>query len=193
MSLAELARPLDRVEASALLVDPNLPDSLIVDGELRLRLSPVIGRGALDGAWWPRSRNLAVEAVDLVDHFPTHFDRICRVVYSTPDWWACARRVRVVGGFVNFGSFPGDDTHLVILTSVAAAYRPRPLLLLVVPPDWDDRSARHAMRIAAMPSNLKSAETIVRESEDLCRAGLLSHWDDDGGTAQNVQDRVGSG
>jgi hypothetical protein len=193
MSLAELARPLDRVEPSALPVDSDLQDSRIVDGALRLRLSPLIGRGALDGAWWPRSRDLSVEAVDLVDHFPMDFDRICRVVYSTPDWGACSRRVRAVRGFVNLGSFPRDDTHLVMLMSVAAAYRPRPLLLLVVPPAWDDRAAHHAMRIAAMPSNLKSAETIVRESEDLCRAGLLSHWDDDGGTAQNVQDRVGSG
>jgi hypothetical protein len=35
------------------------------------------------------------------------------------------------------------------------------LQLLVVPPEWDDRAARHAMRIAAMPSNVKSAATTV--------------------------------
>jgi hypothetical protein len=63
-----------------------------------------------------------------------------------------------------------------------AAYRPRVLQLLVVPPEWDDRRARHAMRIAAMPSNVKSAATILSELEDQHRAGLLSHWDDDGGT-----------
>jgi hypothetical protein len=38
------------------------------------------------------------------------------------------------------------------------------------------------MRIAAMPSNVKSAATILSESEDQHRAGLLSHWDDDSGT-----------
>jgi hypothetical protein len=60
--------------------------------------------------------------------------------------------------------------------------RARVLQLLVVPPEWDDRGARHAMRIAAIPSNVKSAATILSESEDQHRAGLLSHWDDDGGT-----------
>jgi hypothetical protein len=60
--------------------------------------------------------------------------------------------------------------------------RARVLQLLVVPPEWDDRGARHAMRIAAMPSNVKSAATILSESEDQHRAGLLSHRDDDGGT-----------
>jgi len=37
------------------------------------------------------------------------------------------------------------------------------------------------MRMAALPSNVKSAATILNESEDQHRAGPLSHWDDDGG------------
>jgi hypothetical protein len=68
-----------------------------------------------------------------------------------------------------------------LLKSVAA-YRPRVLQLLVAPPEWDERAAWHAMRIAAMPSNVKSAATILTESEDQHRVGLLAHWDDDGGT-----------
>jgi hypothetical protein len=183
MSLSVLARPSEQVESSTKPVGSGLARSSVLDRALRLRLSTSIGRGALDGAWWPYSRDLAAEAVDLVDHFPTGFDRICRVVYSSPDWVACRARVRAANGVVNLGSFPHDDTHLVMLRSVAAVYRPRPLLLLVVPPDTDDRAARHAMRIAAMPSNDKSAATILRESEDQSRAGLLSHWDDDGGTS----------
>jgi Family of unknown function (DUF5994) len=145
---------------------------------LRLRLSPSIGRGALDGAWWPYSRDLATEAVDLVDHFPASFDRICRVVYSTPDWEPSSRRVKAAKVFVSLGSFPRDDTHLVLLKNVAS----RVLQLLVVPPEWDDRAARQAMRIAALPSNVKSAATILTESDDQDRAAMLSHWDDDGGT-----------
>lgn len=181
MYLEQLAGPLGYDEPSTEPIGTALPRSSVLDGVLRLRLSPSIGRGALDGAWWPYSRDLAVEAVDLVDHFPARFDRICRVVYSTPDWEASPRRVRADKGVVNLGSFPHDDTHLVILRSITAAYRPRPILLLVVPPDTDDRTAIHAMRIAAMPSNIKSAATILGESEDRYRAGLLSHWDDDGG------------
>lgn len=185
MSLTQLARPLDHVDAPTKQLPADFLPSFALHGGLRLRLSPSIGQGALDGAWWPYSRDLAVEAVDLVDHFPSGFDRICRVVYSTPDWGACPRRVRAVEGLVNLGSFPDDDTHLVILRSVAATYRPRPILLLVVPPDVDDRTASHAMRIAATPSNVKSAATILAESEDRYRAGRLSRWDDDGGPARD--------
>ncbi|WP_344810175.1 DUF5994 family protein [Microlunatus ginsengisoli] len=148
-------------------------------GPLRLRLSPDIGRGALDGAWWPYSRDLTVEALDLVDHFPGTSDRICRVVYSTPDWEPPGRgRVKTGNGFVNFGSFPREDTHLVLLKGVTS---PRLVQLLVVPPEWGDRTASHAMRIAATPANLKSGPTILSESVDLLLAGVLSHWDGDGG------------
>ena len=127
---------------------------------------------ALDGAWWPYSRDLSAEALDLVDHFPASFDRICRVVYSTPDWDAPPRRIKAAEVFVSLASFPRDDTHRVLLKSVAA-YRPRVLQLLVVPPEWDDRAARHAMRISAMASNVKSAATILSDAEDQHRAGLL--------------------
>jgi hypothetical protein len=100
-------------------------------------------------------------------------------VYSTPDWDAAPRRIKAAEVFVSLASSPRDDTQRVLLKSVA---RPGVLRLLVVPPDWDDRAARHAMRIAAMPSNVKSAATILSESDDRDRAGLLAHWDDDGGT-----------
>jgi hypothetical protein len=39
-------------------------------GPLRLQLAPSFGWGALDGAWWPYSRDLRTEALDLVNHFP---------------------------------------------------------------------------------------------------------------------------
>ena len=156
--------------------------SLPAHRPLRLRLSPSFGRGALDGAWWPQSRDLATEAVNLVDQFPATFDRICRVVYSTPDWEPSPRRVKAANIFVSLGSFPRDDTHLVLLRSVAS---PRVLQLLVVPPEWGEQTAKHAMRIAATPANVKSAATILSESVDLLLAGLLFHWDDDGGA--NVQ------
>jgi hypothetical protein len=37
------------------------------------------------------------------------------------------------------------------------------------------------MRIAATPTNDKSAATILAESDDRGRPGLLAHGDDDGG------------
>jgi hypothetical protein len=86
--------------------------------------------------------------------------------------------VKAARVFLNFGSFPWDDTHQVLLMSMGSS---RVLRLLVVPPEWGKRTAAHAMRIAATPSNVKSASTILIESVDVLLAGLLSHWDDDGG------------
>ena len=185
MSVSELvARPNDRTFPTPItLPAPRRTNAPVEKHPLRLQLSTSIGRGALDGAWWPYSRDLAVEAVELVDHFPAGFDRICHVAYSTPDWDVGRRRLTATKGIVRLGSFPHDDTHRVILVGVSASAG-EILQLLVVPFDWDARSARHAMRTAADPTNSKSAATILLESQDQDRAAPLLHWDDDGGTAR---------
>jgi hypothetical protein len=82
---------------------------------LRLVLSTHPGHGSLDGAWWPRSRNLATELADLVDHFPTSAGRVIRAVYSPPDWLPVSRRVDIARGYIKVGSFPHDDTHVLAL------------------------------------------------------------------------------
>lgn len=186
MTLQQLAQPSRSDESPSKPIETARPPSRSLDCVLRLRLSPSIGRGALDGAWWPYSRDLATEAVHLADHFPAGFARIFRIVYSTPDWEPSPRRVKAAAGFVNLGSFPRDDTHLVMLRSVATGGQPVPDLLLVVPPDIENRAAQHAMRLACMPSNLKSAAAILTESQDQQRVSELAHWDDDGGRSRNA-------
>ena len=158
-------------DVSAELVN-HLVDPSRADGPLRLRLAPSPhGRGALDGGWWPYSRDLAAEAMDLVDHFPEWFDRIYRVTYSTPDWdHVSQRRIRADKVFVTFGSFPRDDTHLVLLTSVAGT---QPLQLLVVPPTWNAHAAHRAMRTAASPTNARSATKILEDSRGWVPTDLL--------------------
>ena len=147
---------------------------------LRLQLAPEIGCGALDGAWWPYGRDLAIEVADLRKHFPSMLGRLSRVVYSAPDW-ALNRRRRIQADeeFVSIGSFPRDHAHLVVLRSVSPQVS-RVLQLLVVPPEWDERAARHAMRAAAGPGNTATGATLLDESRDLLLAGLLPHHDTDG-------------
>lgn len=120
---------------------------------LRLRLHPEPGSGAhLDGAWWPQSRDLALEVADLVDHFPAESGRIQRLLFSPPDWDAAGaagtRRVRATRGTVKVGSFPRDDTHLVILT-LAPGER---LHVLVVPSDHEPELADDLL--ARVPEHL---------------------------------------
>jgi hypothetical protein len=148
------------------------------DRQLRLLLSSSIGRGALDGAWWPYGHDLHDEAVDLAKHFPLSLGRIVRLIYSAADWTSGPGRLKIDNGFVTLASFPHDNTSRALLLTNRGR---RIIQLLVVPPEWEDRPARRAMRIAATPTNNKSATTILTESDDQLRPGLLAHWDDDGG------------
>ena len=148
---------------------------------LRLQLAPEIGCGALDGAWWPYGRDLAIEVADLRKHFPSMLGRLSRVVYSAPDW-ALNRRRRIQADeeFVSIGSFPHDQAHLVVLRSVSPRVS-RVLRLLLVPPEWDERAARYAMRAAAVPGNTASGADLLEESRDLLIAGHLPRTDPVGG------------
>lgn len=125
---------------------------------LRLRLSHTNSPVEPDGAWWPQSRDLETEAADLVDHFPTSAGRINRLLFSRPDWDDSSvdgkgvRRIRAGRGHVKVGSFPRDDTHLMILT-MASGQR---LKLMVIPSDAvradGERYLRGAGRMAATPN-----------------------------------------
>jgi hypothetical protein len=128
---------------------PNTPGESPVAAPLRLALHETADQ--LDGAWWPRSRVLATEAAQLVDQFPASVGRINRLLFSRPDWDDGAtdghglRRIQAGRGPVKVGSFPRDDTHLMVL-SMANGRRIR---LLVVPSDTDQAEGERRMRAVA--------------------------------------------
>jgi len=153
------------------------PDTDAPREPLRLLLSPRLGHGALDGAWWPQSRDLAVELADLVDHFPAAAGRIIRALYSPPDWLAPPRRVKVAGGFVKAGFFPHDDTHVMSLRM----YDQQIVKLMVVPPGTSSRLARPAMQTAADPANSDCATALLRNLERAGGIDPAAQWSDDGG------------
>jgi hypothetical protein len=103
--------------------------------------------GKLGGAWWPQSRDLATELADLVDNFPEVRGRILRGLFSRPDWDLTLRKIDIKRGVMKVGSFPSDNTHLMILSMSAAPSR---LTLLVVPPATDADTADALM--AGAPS-----------------------------------------
>ncbi len=117
---------------------------------LRLELHPDSSHH-LHGAWWPRSRDLPAEAADLVDHFPASAGRINRLLFSRPDWDNATvdgqgvRRIQARRGPVKVGSFPSDDTQLMVLT-MASGER---LRLVVVPSDTEEAEGERRMRAVA--------------------------------------------
>lgn len=139
---------------------------------LRLHLADQPGRDVLDGGWWPQSRDLAVELADLVDHFPEDRPRIVRVLFSPPDWDDHPRRVQVARGFVKVGSFPRDDTHLVLLNVGAAT----PLRLLVVPPGLSPDQGEEAMLAAASRGNAHPAAELLATVTEHPDVDPRDHW-----------------
>jgi hypothetical protein len=136
------------------------------------------GTNRLDGGWWPRSRDLALELADLVDHFPAQLGRVVRALYSPPDWDPSPRRVPVAGGFVKVGFFPHDDTHLILLTTSDRTV----LQVLVVPPEFTDGQGAEALLAAATSGNRHSAADLLETVTDHPDVDPLDHWTDDGGS-----------
>lgn len=128
------------------------------DTGLRLSLRDARGpRGPVEGAWWPRSRDLQTEAADLVDHFPDTAGRVGRMLVSTPDWDSVPRKVVVGRGPVKVGSFPSDDTHLMVL-SMGDRSRVR---LVVVPHDTDPEAAATVLHDVRLDGNLRGAHELL--------------------------------
>jgi hypothetical protein len=139
---------------------------------LRLRLATHPGLDRLDGGWWPQSRDLSVELADLVDHFPTASGRIQRAVVSPPDWDPSPRRIPVARGFVKVGSFPRDDTHVILLKMSDF----RILRILVVPPGLTDSEAEEALLAASTSGNAHSAGSLLETVTDHTDGTADDHW-----------------
>ena len=125
-------------------MNPSTDPVLAADG-LRLQLKTTLGEGLLDGAWWPRSRNLTTELQALADHWPAHQGHIARALYSQADWDSPPRRIYSAGSIIPAGSFPGDDTHLIVLTMAGSRRR---VQLLVIPADTSTADAQRAVDLA---------------------------------------------
>ena len=157
--------------------DPGEPAAARSNERLRLALSASIGRGVLDGAWWPRSRNLENELADLVDNFPATSGRVVHAVYSRPDWQPTHRRIKVKRGLIKVGSFPNDDSHRILL----GLSNREILQIMVIPPHSSPALALAVMVTAASPGNRDSAATILKDAQQAEDEDDAARWSDDGG------------
>ncbi|MET9968624.1 DUF5994 family protein [Streptomyces sp. NPDC006356] len=145
--------------------DPPPPTGLLGDGvheSLRpgtalLRLTTTHDRqGILDGAWWPRSRNLTAELPGLISALTERIGPVTRIGLDFTAWDEIPTRMTIGDRVVHIDAFSvGDDTALV--TRGDQDY----FSLLVVPPDTFPEAARAAMAEAVRTDNPKSAEQIL--------------------------------
>ncbi|MFJ3176494.1 DUF5994 family protein [Streptomyces roseus] len=155
----------------------------------RLSLTPKTTlAGRLDGAWWPRSRDLTAELPALADALEERWGRITRVLVNPGHWPVVPHKVAVTGHVLHVGWFTEQDPDKVILLS----YTTGRCDLLVIPPETEPASAARLMTAAALPGSILTAGSLMsgeaatgrrkreaRSSEDA--------WESEGGAAPAPQ------
>ncbi|MFE2011775.1 DUF5994 family protein [Streptomyces sp. NPDC059491] len=152
----------------------------------RLSLTPKTTLvGLLDGAWWPRSHDLAAELPSLVDALEEHFGRITRIAVNPTRWPVVPHEVAVTGHTVRVGWFTEQDPDKMILLS----YTVGRCDLLVIPPETEPSSAARLMTAAALPGSVLAAGALMSDEAATGRRmrdarSSEDAWETDGGAAR---------
>ena len=99
----------------------------------RVSFDPALSRrGAVDGGWWPRSRNALTELPGLIAALDARPGvRVQRLAVHRDEWDEIPRQLTDNGHFVRIDWFTTIPRHTV---SVTTARGREPIALLVVPP-----------------------------------------------------------
>jgi Family of unknown function (DUF5994) len=151
---------------------------------LRISLAPSGSAPALlDGAWWPRSRDLWAELPALTAVLDPLWGRITRVAVNPAHWPTVPGKVPVDGHVVRVGSFPAQqDPHQMLLLS----YRVGRWDLLVIPPQTSPVSAAWLMAAATDPLRTSTAGRLMHEAARLRTVtetdrDVAAVWESEGG------------
>ncbi|GAA2436545.1 DUF5994 family protein [Streptomyces mauvecolor] len=156
---------------------------------VRLALKPAsASRGLLDGAWWPRSRDLLRELPALIDVLDPLWGRITRIAVNPEHWPVIPRRIPVTGHLVKAGWFKTEqDPHKLLVLSYGVGRWD----LLVIPPQTSAAAAARLMAAASDPAGLAlTASALIAGDEALHGASAADRlqdfeevWEHEGGTS----------
>lgn len=125
---------------------------------LRLKLKPKAPTtGHVDGAWWPRSRDLSAELPALLAVLAVRLGRVQRVSYNLTEWDAAPRRLTIDGRPVRLGGFHSQHAHTV---DVIGLNGPR-ITLLVVPPETGQATAHQVLMRASRRGNIDDIDELL--------------------------------
>lgn len=144
---------------SSTLPSPTLPAGTPPSGPApRVRVKPAGPvTGQVDGAWWPRSRDLSAELPTLLAELADHWGCVSRVSYNLDVWNPVERRLTIAGHIVRLGGFHYQHRDTVTLIDANG----QRLTLLVVPPETTSPAAQHALTTAAQPGNTDPIDTLL--------------------------------
>ena len=126
---------------------------------VRVSLKPTsMYPGAVQGAWWPRSRDLTVELPPLVAVLDEHWTEIDRATVNVTMWPEIPDVVRAGPHNVHVGWFDTEQEpdDICVLTYLAGRWD-----LLVVPPETDPDRAAALMAAASDVDNTQSASDLL--------------------------------
>ncbi|WP_435975191.1 DUF5994 family protein [Streptomyces sp. Qhu_M48] len=152
----------------------------------RLSLTPrTTLSGLLDGAWWPRSRELEAELPALCEALEGRYGRITRVTVNPTRWPVVPHKVPVTGHTLHVGWFTEQDPDKMILLSYAVGRCD----LLVIPPETQPASAARLMAAATLPGGVLAAGALLSDEAVAGRRtrdarGGEDAWETDGGSAR---------
>jgi hypothetical protein len=124
----------------------------------RLRLKPKATRsGYVDGAWWPRSDDLAAELPDLLAVLSVRLGRVDRVLYNVNEWAKASAKLATGGRRVRLDGYQRQPINTV---EVLGLNRSR-IALMVVPPNADPDHAHATLMAAAAPGNDSTVDSLM--------------------------------
>src|SRR6478752_8556353 len=129
-----------------------------IDVRVSLRADAGTGGSAFDGAWFPRSRDLAVELPELISELDRRGVRIERFTYALDAWAPAPRKLVVLGRTVRTGGFRSMDPGVVCLTWDGGSKRAD---LLVVPPETDVLTGVRALRLCTRRGLPRSPQMVL--------------------------------
>jgi hypothetical protein len=124
---------------------------------LRLRMRERTGTGAVDGAWWPRSLNLAVELRPLLERLWADGHDVYRVSYSLGAWDSDPRRLDIAARQVKLGGFRSLDSASLSLVDSSGWRR----LTLLVVPGADSGAGERALAAGGQDGDPRTAAEIL--------------------------------
>jgi len=137
--------------------------------EARVSLKPFSRHpGMVNGAWWPRSRDLTAELPSLIAVLDQAWGQINRVTVNVRMWPQIPKRVRTGAHIVRVGWFDAEqDSNDLCLLSYGSA--PGRWDLLVVPPETDPERAAQLMDAASDLGNKQTASALLDDDAELRR------------------------
>jgi len=121
-------------------------DLAACDGSARLSLKPSSSaRGALDGAWWPRSADPALELARLIEELGAQRILVRELALTRIGWDSAPRRIRLASGRkIAVDWFRGGDVRMIRIVDINY----QRINLFVVPVDTTPAVADLALRMA---------------------------------------------